>query len=580
MARVPRGLKDIRKSRSAPSRRCRDIDLTIEPGRVRLLPRPVGLRQDHAAAHHRRPRNADRRQHPSRPGRDISRCRRPSATTASSSSRTRCFPTSRSPTTSPTAWSTASVAQATITARVDGAAEAGRPARQRREVPGAALRRAAAAHRAGAGARDLARPAAARRAAVGARRDRTRAPAPGDPLAAAQARRHDASWSRTTRKRRSRSPTASSSMNQGVIEQVGTPMEVYRDPATPFVADFVGKINVLAGPPAAGRDLRVGASRFACEHDTDAERDVKVYLRPEDVLARPIAPGDVNVFDGAIDKIEFLGSYCLVRVNAEAIGQRADHRLPVAQLPRRAGPGGRQPAAAASAARADALLLGGREARPVSAVLPLSAARAAAPARPLDRPHRPCRAAGAGAGAGRLPGAAARRHPRQGAAERRRRRSSASPTSPPTSRRRRCCSSFWNSVWVSALVTADHGAAGLRLRLRDDAQLHARARACSAPSRWCRCSRRRCSSAISLIYWFGNQGIAKGVVTALGFENIYGAPGIVIAECFAVFPHALMILVTRARARRRAALRGGARRSAPPPGASSSPSRCRARSTA
>jgi len=109
-------------------------------------------------------------------------------------------------------------------------------------------------------------------------------------------------------------------MNQGVIEQVGTPMEVYRDPATPFVADFVGKINVLSGRLHPGRDLRIGASRFACTHDTDTEREVKVYLRPEDVLARPIAPGDPNVFDGAIDKIEFLGSYCLVRVNAESIG--------------------------------------------------------------------------------------------------------------------------------------------------------------------------------------------------------------------------------------------------------------------
>jgi iron(III) transport system ATP-binding protein len=109
-------------------------------------------------------------------------------------------------------------------------------------------------------------------------------------------------------------------MNQGVIEQIGTPMEIYRDPATPFVADFVGKINVLSGRLRPGRDLRIGASRFACERDTDTERDVKVYLRPEDVLARPIAPGDANVFDGAIDKIEFLGSYCLVRVNAEAMG--------------------------------------------------------------------------------------------------------------------------------------------------------------------------------------------------------------------------------------------------------------------
>jgi iron(III) transport system permease protein len=51
-------------------------------------------------------------------------------------------------------------------------------------------------------------------------------------------------------------------------------------------------------------------------------------------------------------------------------------------------------------------------------------------------------------------------------------------------------------------------------------------------------------SALSLIYWFGNQGIARGFIYALGFETIYGAPGIVVAECFAVFPHALMILVT------------------------------------
>lgn len=51
-------------------------------------------------------------------------------------------------------------------------------------------------------------------------------------------------------------------------------------------------------------------------------------------------------------------------------------------------------------------------------------------------------------------------------------------------------------------------------------------------------------SAISLIYWFGNQGIAKGAMQSLGIESIYGAPGIVLAECMAVFPHALMILVT------------------------------------
>ena len=50
--------------------------------------------------------------------------------------------------------------------------------------------------------------------------------------------------------------------------------------------------------------------------------------------------------------------------------------------------------------------------------------------------------------------------------------------------------------------------------------------------------------ALALIYWFGNQGIAKGVLRAFGFDSIYGAPGIVVAECFAVFPHVLLILTS------------------------------------
>jgi general L-amino acid transport system permease protein len=51
-------------------------------------------------------------------------------------------------------------------------------------------------------------------------------------------------------------------------------------------------------------------------------------------------------------------------------------------------------------------------------------------------------------------------------------------------------------------------------------------------------------SAISLIYWFGNQGVLKEFLSALGVAQIYGPVGVVIAECFAVFPHAVMILVT------------------------------------
>ena len=106
--------------------------------------------------------------------------------------------------------------------------------------------------------------------------------------------------------------------------------------------------------------------------------------------------------------------------------------------------------------------------------------------------------------------------------------------------------SLWNSVWVSALVT-------LIVVPLAFGFAYALARSCMpfkglfrtisllpllAPS---------LLSAISVIYWFGNQGVAKEFWLALGFPGIYGASGIVLAECFATFPHVLMILVTALR---------------------------------
>ncbi len=103
--------------------------------------------------------------------------------------------------------------------------------------------------------------------------------------------------------------------------------------------------------------------------------------------------------------------------------------------------------------------------------------------------------------------------------------------------------SLWNSVWVSALVTV------VTLPLAFGFA-YALTRSCMPFKTWLRTIALvpllapSLLSALSLIYWFGNQGLARGFINALGFESIYGAPGIVVAECFAVFPHALMILVT------------------------------------
>jgi iron(III) transport system ATP-binding protein len=110
-------------------------------------------------------------------------------------------------------------------------------------------------------------------------------------------------------------------MNHGAIEQVGSALEIYREPASPFVADFVGKVNVLAGIAEPGA-VRVGSVVLNCNGcEARAGHAVKIYLRPEDIVARPIAAGDSNVFDARIEKVEFLGSYCLVRVASDGLQQ-------------------------------------------------------------------------------------------------------------------------------------------------------------------------------------------------------------------------------------------------------------------
>jgi iron(III) transport system ATP-binding protein len=115
-------------------------------------------------------------------------------------------------------------------------------------------------------------------------------------------------------------------MNQGTIEQIGTALDVYRHPATLFVADFVGRINVLPATLLNDGVLRVGRQELRCAHDGPAGAEVRVYLRPEDILARPIAPGDPNVFEAQIEKVDFMGPYCLVRTSSASM---SPHQLTV-----------------------------------------------------------------------------------------------------------------------------------------------------------------------------------------------------------------------------------------------------------
>ncbi|MDM0070165.1 putative 2-aminoethylphosphonate ABC transporter ATP-binding protein [Variovorax sp. J31P207] len=111
-------------------------------------------------------------------------------------------------------------------------------------------------------------------------------------------------------------------MNHGVIEQVGTPMDIYERPATPFVADFVGKVNVLHGYALGGNLFRVGDMELqcdACDIGFEPGDEVNLYLRPEDRLVENLAHDTPNRMSALVSKVEFLGGLCIAEVTADAL---------------------------------------------------------------------------------------------------------------------------------------------------------------------------------------------------------------------------------------------------------------------
>jgi iron(III) transport system ATP-binding protein len=110
-------------------------------------------------------------------------------------------------------------------------------------------------------------------------------------------------------------------MNHGVIEQVGTPMEIYRQPATPFVADFVGTMNFLDGVLIAPERIEFGSTTLDCG-PTDGltiGSPVRVSIRPEDVRVRGLDDAAANRISVEIAECDFMGSFCRALLVPEAM---------------------------------------------------------------------------------------------------------------------------------------------------------------------------------------------------------------------------------------------------------------------
>jgi ABC-type Fe3+/spermidine/putrescine transport system ATPase subunit len=124
-------------------------------------------------------------------------------------------------------------------------------------------------------------------------------------------------------------------MNNGVVEQAGSPLDIYQSPQTAFTARFLGCSNVFAGHVAAigeagrvvidvGENLRL-AGCWRSREPARADEKATIAFRADRVAVRPAAaPAGENGFAGEIETAAFLGNCFDYTVRAGALQVQAE----------------------------------------------------------------------------------------------------------------------------------------------------------------------------------------------------------------------------------------------------------------
>lgn len=103
-------------------------------------------------------------------------------------------------------------------------------------------------------------------------------------------------------------------MNQGYIQQVGSPQDIYNEPKNAFVADFIGDSNILDGMMLEDRVVEILGKKFVCvDEGFGKNRPVDVVIRPEDVdLVEP----SEGILTGVVTSLIFKGVHYEMEVQA------------------------------------------------------------------------------------------------------------------------------------------------------------------------------------------------------------------------------------------------------------------------
>ena len=94
-------------------------------------------------------------------------------------------------------------------------------------------------------------------------------------------------------------------MNQGYIQQMGTPESIYNEPENAFVADFIGDSNIVPGIMIRDELVEIFGARFACvDKGFGNNTPVDVVIRPEDIDL--LEPGQ-GTLSGVVTHLIFKG---------------------------------------------------------------------------------------------------------------------------------------------------------------------------------------------------------------------------------------------------------------------------------
>ena len=108
-------------------------------------------------------------------------------------------------------------------------------------------------------------------------------------------------------------------INNGHIEQIGTPFEIYNKPATEYVATFLGAANILDATVQNGL-IEIGSAKLQAKLDPNKFRDgdnVRVVFRPEDVTLSKTdfaRPGHVKIATARVAEVTFVGAFERLRL--------------------------------------------------------------------------------------------------------------------------------------------------------------------------------------------------------------------------------------------------------------------------